>query len=586
MPRRRRRRRLAATAHVTAVAVLALLVQACTAGPGAGPSVSTPATTPASTVIVSPPPAGTTIQQAPTTAVTSVNGTAPAVVQLNWLDGRSAEPGVVIAVADGSTRWQGPTPGEYAVLHEDRYRWFGADGSMVGCLDGRCVGIDAAGYTAVVSKPGGERLVYEPDATFVGRFDKDGRRIAGGGPAMSEAMDATGVDVAGLVDEGGRPVPFAGGVTGDPHLITIGGDRYTSQLTGEFHARAGDPDRPIMLRFEPMPHRKDVSVVSAAAVGAAGVPVEFTATGELTIGGEPVLAQPGFRQTQVPGGPEVGVWRSATDRVTRLAVVWADGGTVSMSADPALGLTVVTQLPARAGVSGAFGTGEGSADLRDRRALPADSASALGSWQLASQDDTLFQSRVPAVAGFPSETAEVPAAAAGDAERACAAAGIRSTDDRDACAFDVALTGDDGFTAGHADLATVAERPPYPPGLAARWPALAAGDTATSLPLPSDGAVVATLTAGSHLVYRLPVGATGEVAMQHATDCVDPTAQPGAGVAAARVFDSRNRPVSARFALCGRSTTPPLIPGNYVLVIDGPDRAGLTVPVDVGVDLP
>ena len=135
-----------------------------------------------------------------------------------------------------------------------------------------CVGIDAAGYTAVVLTAADRmRLVYGPDGTFLGRFDRAGRPTPGSGPTLSAALAASGVDVATLVDEAGRPVPFAGGVTGDPHVITIGGTRLTTQQTGEFQARAGDPDRPIQLRFEPMAHRRDVSVVSAAAVMVAGV---------------------------------------------------------------------------------------------------------------------------------------------------------------------------------------------------------------------------------------------------------------------------------------------------------------------------
>ena len=58
-----------------------------------------------------------------------------------------------------------------------------------------------------------------------------------------------------------------------------------------------------------------------------------------------------------------------------------------MIADPALGMTVVAQLPSRAGVSGLFGTGGEVGDLRTRRGLTDTTEAVVTSWQLRRRGD-------------------------------------------------------------------------------------------------------------------------------------------------------------------------------------------------------
>jgi hypothetical protein len=314
--------------------------------------------------------------------------------------------------------------------------------------------------------------------------------------------------------------------------------------------------------------------------------VEFSDAGRLTVGGVSVTAPLAFQQIPIAdGAAEVGVWRPDDGRVSRLAVVWPDGGTVSMIADPALGMTVVAQLQPRAGVSGLFGTGGDDGDLRTRRGLTDTTEAVVTSWQRSVEETSLFAESVPPVSGFPQQVAQVPPTAGAAAEQACTAAGVLLPADRDACVFDIALTGDDGFAAGHGALATVAERPPYPPGLADRWPALGAGFTGSPSELPADGRIPATLAPGDHAVYRLDVAEAGAVILRHVTACVDPSRRPASGEAAARIFDSQDRPVSDRFAMCGRNATGTLQPGRYVLVLDGP-TTGPSVPVELSVTLP
>lgn len=570
-----------------ATAVLVVLA-GCTT-PVADPvdPTTTTAAGPTSTVQVTGPGPGTAVL-VPQTTVAEAPGAAgvPAAARLSWLSGKPAAPAVEVQGAD-AVRWQGTVPGEYALVAGSGYQWFGADGAMVGCAaPGRCVGIDAQGYTAVVSPGSLTRAVYRPDGRFLGLFDGAGRPEDGTAPSMSIAISATGVDLAGLVDRSSRPVPFAGGVTGDPHLLTAGRVRLSSQVTGEFYARYGDPEREIQLRMEPMPHRRDTSIVTAVALSAAGSRVEFTDDGQLTLDGAVVPAGPAFHQVPISGGPELGRWPRDAQRVSHLAVVWPDGGSIVITANPSLGLTVVAQLPARAGVSGLFGTGEGGDDLRARGGVLADDAAVVESWRLGGLDRSLFDEQVAPVSGFPETIAVPPPEATAAADRSCLAAGVAPIADRSACIFDVALTGDDGFARGHAQMVIPAGRAPVPPGLAARWPALAVGESDVATELPDNGEIGTEIAMGAHQVYRFTVARAGQLRLQQASPCpADEAAGPAQGRAALRVFGSDDWAVSARLPLCGDATTPRLQPGRYLLVIDGA-TTGTSVTAALQVTLP
>ena len=577
------------------VAVVAGLSSGCTAVPDATRDDAGLTHSP-TTVIVS----GQTVATTATVQPSSVgagrpDSTVPPVVTYAWLDGRPAggggeadSEGVEVPIADG-TRWQGDTPGEYALLAPDAgeesatgsdYRWFGADGGMVGCAAGACVGIDAAGYTAVVQRPGAPRAVFSPTGEYVGTFDRAGKVAAEVSVStdLDTALASTGVDLVALLDRGTGPVPFAGGVTGDPHLITVGRQRATTQLTGEFHARAGDPDRAIQLRLEPMAHRRDVSVVTAVALSAGQRRIEVTAQGRLTVDGAEVAASDRFEQTSIEDGPEIGRWPADEARTVAVAVVWPDGGTLSLSANPALGMTVVAHLPRVAGLGGVFGSGRPAAsgdDLRDRqdRAVPA--AEAVAAWQIGSRERSLFDERIDPTPGFPEQAATPPAEAMVAAAQACAAADLAEGPDLSACVFDVALTGDEGFAVGHADLVTPASRPTAPPGVAGRWPALVAGLGVVAVELPDDGRIRSELQPGAQAEYRFDVAYPGVVTVQPLVSACgsDEAAIPGAGQAAARLFDGAGRPVTGRLPLCGSgSSTEGLVPGAYKMVVAGTGR--------------
>lgn len=562
------------------VALVASLVSGCTAGVGqVGPSPTDPSM--GRQVAPSSTSGSRTVAQPPTQppAPPAVDA-GPKAARLEWLDGRPDRTGVRTK-DPGGTRWQGPVAGEFALLRDDGFSWFGSDGAMVGCRNTKgCIGIDAAGYSAVVLTEGHPRLVYRPDGSFLGRFDADGLAVPGGvAPNLEAAITSTGVDAAELIDRGTRTTAFAGGVTGDPHFHTAGGVRYSNQRPGDFHARYGDPVRAVQLRVEPMPRQRGVSLVAIVAIGTAGSRIQYTADGELTVNGAAIKRTGEFVQKSVAGGPEIGWWPTGSGGKGTAVVVWPDGGSVVMGADAALGLTVVAHLPKNSGVGGLFGGSEvsGASDLRDPSgavvdpdAAAADSSGLLQSWEVA-EIDSLFDTLSPAT-GSPGAPLPIAEDSRVIAEKACAAAGLVDGRDRLACVFDVGLTGDDGFVAGHAAVAFPANRPVAPPGLATRWSALVPGTQTVPVPLDSTGDLDLELAPGSQAGVSVNVRTRGVVAVEQTVGCPPGTrTYPAAADPAIRMFDPAGHAVSARLPACGTVTSAAVLPGEYLVVFEAPE---------------
>ena len=194
-------------------------------------------------------------------------------------------------------------------------------------------------------------------------------------PTVAEAVAATGVDLAALVDFATRRPPFAGGVTGDPHVITGAGARISTQATGQFQARASDPAHRVQLRTEAMPYQGDVSYVTAAAIGVPGHRIQFGLDGTLSVDGGQLTGGTGFRQIDLADGPDIGWWPANAAGDVAVVVLWADGASVAMSANAALGLTVTARmrLAAAAGWFSPSGAGSPQVELAGSRVPVTDS---------------------------------------------------------------------------------------------------------------------------------------------------------------------------------------------------------------------
>lgn len=563
---------------VVAVALLALASCTSTTTPnpetgataGGGETAATGNTAATGTGLIPPDPDGDTGGAA--TDGTSAPATAsgpPGAALLTWLDGASPQHGIVTGSA-GQT-WVGRAAGEYATLGDGWYRYFGPDGSLVGCTSaGACVGVGADSTVAVTRVPGGPRDVYRSDGRFLGRYGPDGDKVAGTGAAadFADALTGTGVDLIGLLDAAGRGAPFAGGLTGDPHVITAGGQRFSTQTAGQYEARIGDPGHRIQAQFSPMSHRTDVSVTSAVAIGTEHDVVLFDANGAVTINGDRQPAAQDFTQIELSAGAVAGVWPADATTAATMALVWPDGGMVTAIANGALGLTVVAHLHPVAGAAGLFGTSAVSngRDLTARGGGTAGSVdSAVRSWRVR-PDDRLLPPSSAAKSGAGTASVDIDPSARKVAARLCDVAGLNQAPDAAACTFDVAVTGDTGFIPGHVALATAARSTDVPSGFAERWPALEVGSVAAATDLLASGRIDASVAPGRSQLYRVTTRSAGPVRLVSDDACATGTVaaldQP-----AWRLFDEAGRPVSDRFPLCGNAATAAVPAGDYVLTV-------------------
>lgn len=505
-----------------------------------------------------------------TTGATSASKGPPDAVQLPWLAGPTPKDGILLGAA-GSRLWQGPRAGERAVLGDGWYRYFGPGGSLVGCTtSGSCVGVGADGSVAVTSAPQSPREVYRSDGTYVGRYSDDGDKMSpeSDPPALRDALAATGVDVAGLVNAATRTAPFAGGITGDPHLITAGGERFTTQVIGQYVARSGDPSHEIQVQFDPMSHRDDVSVASIVVIGTGSNSVVVDASGVVSIDGRALARPTEFEEVSLEGGAVVGWWPSDSDGVSATAVLWPDGSSVVVTANAALGLTLVAHLYPVAGFGGLFGTAGGSVgqDLLARGGASATAADAVRSWTVTSSE-RLLPTPAGTASAFPTKTATIDPGAAKVARAACSASGLQNAADIGACSFDVGLTGDTGFVPGHVELGTAAEAPTVARAFAARWPALEESSDTKARELPANGQLDTTVAAAQSSSFEFTVTTPGPVRIVNRSGCGENANPPPMDQAALRVFDTTGHPVSDRVALCGHVETPALPAGKYVLTV-------------------
>jgi len=572
-----------------------LTLAGCTTGRQAEPTSSTPVTGTAGPISTAGsdgtgliPPDTVTGSVVPSTAGTGASGSPspPEVATLAWLSGADDSDGIEVDTDQGH-RWQGPAAGEYALLNDAGYQWFGPDGSMVGCATGAgCVAVDGSGAIAVAAKRKDPRVVFSADGTYLGRYSAAGDKMSDPkqAPTLAKSLAGSGVDLAGLVNAASQRPPFAGGATGDPHLITAGGVRYTTQRVGQFVARGGDPGHAVQLWLAPMAHRQDVSVVTEVAIDTGDGVITVDDSGTLTIDGTVRPTSSTFDQVNLSDGVAVGRWPATGDRSVPVVVVWPDGGSVTITSRPALGITLVANLDPASGVVGLFGTqGRPKAnDLVPRTGSATSVDRAVESWAVT-PTERLFGAAAAPNPGFPAQSAAIAPAAATVGQQACAGQGITNSDDLSACAFDVALTGDTGFVAGHAELAVTAESPALAPSFAARWPALLAGTLAGATALPDDGRLSLTLAPDKSRVYRIDIAQSGAVRLVNRSGCGVDESPPGIDAPAMRLFDRTGQAMSDRFALCGHEQTPTLPPGTYYLVVANGPAADRYVRVDVTV---
>lgn len=598
MARRRSAAALLTTAALAGVAVLSgcttsTAPPAPTASSSPSDSVAPPSMTESAGVSSVEPSTAPAVPPTPTRATPSGAPTQPATPAAARLDGLSGKaPTPAASIKLGSlTRTQGGTPGEYTESSPGGgFHWFGADGATVGCRTGTvCVGYDAAGNTVAV--PDGKvRLVYGPDGKALGRFDSSGRPVGGGQPPMEQAVAATRVDVAGLVDAASRRVPFAGGVTGDPHLITAGGTRYSTQLLGQFVARANDPERMVQLSFVPLPNSGAVSIVSALGVRTGSQTIELGTDSLAALDGKTLPAPQPMIQQELANGAVLGRWQGNDQQTGYAVLLWPDGGSLVAIADPNLGMTVVTFLPQIQGQGGLFGTGRPSLpgatitpNLLDRSGNVRGVNEVVADWRARDQE-RLFAETPATASSTPAPAPTVPSKAAEFGQQQCERAGITASLDVSACSFDVGLTGDRGFLPGHVAMSTPVEST-LAPAIGRRWTALTmTAELPAAQPVPE--LIDTDVQPRRPQYFTVPIRKPGPVGLEFVSGCRDnQPAHPPADAAAVRLFDAAGRAVTPRWPTCGQPTSAALPAGTYYLQIAAPAQ-GSAQQVRVEVQLP
>ncbi|WP_315097285.1 VWD domain-containing protein [uncultured Cellulomonas sp.] len=267
----------------------------------------------------------------------------------------------------------------------------------------------------------------------------------------------------------------SGESTGDPHLQTFDGVRFSPQAVGELVLARSREDLDVQVRQAPLGPSRQVSVNTAVAMDVGGDRVVVGLDdGALTVtlDGEPWPVQRAVHTLPgggtVAGGPSSRTW--APDGVL---VTWRDGSAVQVDPVGASGLEVqVRRAPDRAGDAvGLLGDGDGDvADEHTTRggavlARPLTHDDLYGelveSWRVRDEESLFDYAPGESTETFTDRTFP-DAAASGDAssedrralaEEVCRAAGVRDGSVLEECAVDVAASGRVEFAVAAATTA-------------------------------------------------------------------------------------------------------------------------------------
>lgn len=380
-----------------------------------------------------------------------------------------------------------------------------------------------------------------------------------------------------------------GGVVGEPHYIAPSGAVFSTQRAGEFWLLRSARDAQIQVRQEPWHGSASVAAVTAVAVRAGARRIGVYADG-VRVDGQALRWQGGFVQHDLGGGHALGVW-GAQARPDVVAVMWADGSTLRviphgswMDVDYRVMRGIDTAADA-----GLIGRADDDPrhDFVPRSGVPLVQPDAAGidgfvqSWRIAARESLFDYAPGRDAASydlrdFPRAPAAPSPAALAQAREACIGAGVAAFL-LDACAFDLAVTGERGFLRSHqlgsqalgrigAPAETAARRTGPAEFFQARW----TPDVDRAVALTNGHTRTVAVEAGQRTTYLIDIAKpdVGDLfVLSHQMSCIgDPYDGKSPGY---QLFDASGRALSKALAICSDLYSGPIRPGKYYLVMVG-----------------
>ena len=409
----------------------------------------------------------------------------------------------------------------------------------------------------------------------------------------------------------------SGGV-GEPHYLTEDGESLTTQRLGEFVLTTGVSGQEVQARTQPWKDSTSAAAMTALAFGVDGQKVTVDISGTVRIDGK--TAPDGTdMEFGFDHGGEVGLWRdSASGPASDIVVVWPDLSVAWIKVHDGwldLRLQWRDATGQRRGLLGSDDSNPAN-DLTGRDgtlAVAADHSSVdamVRSWQVTEAEslfdyDTGKSTATYRIDDFPREQ---PNPAPGGSEKACA--GVPAGFARDACEYDVALTGATVWVAparqfglvvnGDAarrrasaavakaakDLASAA-RPSTTttkpttstPGAQGGALVLTDSDRSTArLTDDADGSVQDDLKAGQSVTYRLEITERSSIyALNGDLSC--PGGKFSSKTGGYAYFDDSGKAVVGPEPACDDSAHAVVEAGNYYLKLVGPGSFDLDLNV-------
>ncbi len=384
---------------------------------------------------------------------------------------------------------------------------------------------------------------------------------------------------------GGAPVPPAAGGgsgMGDPHYVSADGVLVSTQKAGEFWAMDSERGLRLQTRQEPWHDSQQVAGISAiaAGVGARRVGIHVLPQAHILLDGRPLDSGGAtFRQVDLDDGGAVGVW-SRNGVPSEAAVVWPDGSHVFAHLRDGW-IDFRYRIAGDADVSGQrglLGSADGNADndrtARDGTVARTDDAldAFIESWRIRA-DESLFDYADGSSTDsyqrldFPQAAAAPDAAMLQAAAARCRDAGVMDAALREACAFDLAVTGDDALLASHhAAQLQMQSRPPATTRPEGAHPASGlAPDMAHAQTISDEAWQRVTLDAGQSRTFAVDLAQNAKlVAHPEDMSCVDAWDGAGAGW---QWFDAQGRARSTARMACADLDGDDVDAGRYYIVV-------------------